>query len=206
MIRLEESREQQERSRSLSTIRHFLLFFLCVTLSTSVAYASGDAHHVASISDTFKYWPNFLVFLFIFIYLLRPPFRKFWADRREGIESAVTAGERELKTAMQELEAAKQALSSVPEEIERLKTSIRSETEREYNKILEDARKRAERIAEQASESVATERKAAEVEIRKELAERVVEQARQRLKSEVDASYDESLRQSAFKGMSNLVQ
>lgn len=196
------------RTKNLAAVTTWLFTLLFVAaVFTSFAYAAaGGEHHSGGFSDTLKYWPNFIVFLFIFIFILRPPFKKFWADRREAIESAVTAGERELKAAMQELQAAKDALATVPSEIDQLKRSISSETEREYDKILAEARSRAERIAEQAGDSVAAERKAAEVEIRRELAERVVEQARQRLKGEINASYDEKLRDAAFKGMGNLVQ
>lgn len=183
------------------------LITLCflAALAPALAIASGGPGHQTSFADTYKFWPNFFVFLVLFYFIIKSPLLNFWSSRRESLEAAVSAGKRELELAQQSLEQARLKLEELDHEVKRIQESIAEDTGREAARIVAEAEDRAARVVEQAGHSVEAERKAAEFALRQELADYVVSKAEQRLKAEMTADADRKLRQATVDQMKSLL-
>ncbi len=180
-----------------------LLFVSLAAPSAALASAPG---HEPALSDTFLFWPNFLLFCGILFFLLRDPFRRYWADRREEIQNAVNAGAQEMQAAELRLQEARDTFARLDHEIAELRKSIQEEAGKESEVLRSEAKERAQRIASQAQDSIAGEQKALEVSLRKELAQHVIEQAESLLKNQSNEGNDRERRQAALGGLSGLLR
>jgi len=176
----------------------FLLTCLMILPATALAADYG-------ISYTFRYWPSFLVFVALLVYLVRKPFLKFWETRLELIDNRVKAGELALKEAEAKLEQARTLYASIDQEIKSVKESIAIEGEREAQTLIEEAKQRSERIQEQAKGTLEIEKRGMREAARLELSELALQRAREKLEQALSPELDHSLRKRAFGNIGKLV-
>lgn len=186
-------------------MKRILTLLSLLLLVPSVLLASSPGH-APSVSDTFLFWPNFLLFCGVLFFLLKDPFRLHWEKRRSEIEDAVNAGANEMEAAKRRLDQARETFARLDHEITELRKAIQEEAGKESEHIRAEAHERAQRVGSQAKDSIAGEQKALEVALRKELAQHVIEEAEKLLIQQANEGNDRERRRAAMDGLSGLLQ
>ena len=165
--------------------------------------AHGGAHHEASLAWP---WINFAIYVIGLYFILRKPLSGMWHNRRDTLMSLRERGALELRNAQGLLVEAERRIANVEPEAVHLERSIIADGEREGQQLVAEAKSRAERISKQLDESISSELRGAEVALRRELADKVLATAADRLRKELNADSDRSIRQQVLGGVRGLVQ
>lgn len=197
----------ERRNRLKVPVRLLGASLLFSVVLPAVASAAGGAHHgEPTFWDTKYYWVNFLLYVGLLYVLLKKPVSAGWNGRTATIAEAVNRGKLQLEKAEADLREARSRLASVDAEIAKIKSDIRRDTDLEGKQIIEDSRARAVRIVHQGKASAEAEKKALDLQLRRELAEAVLERAEAQIRRDVTAESDRGLRKAALSGMHGLVQ
>ncbi|MEA3464404.1 MAG: ATP synthase F0 subunit B [Thermodesulfobacteriota bacterium] len=160
-----------------------------LAVGTSVAIASGDAHHVDSgilLKDFLWRAFNFSLTVAILVYFVSKPLKNALASRREGIEQALksaseTAGAAEAKYAEYD-----KKLTHAESEIESIRSSIKEEAELEKKRIIAEAHDMAEKIKSEAQKTSDNEVAQARLTLQREAVTMAVSIAEDMLKKVVN--------------------
>jgi len=141
---------------------------------TGVALAAEE-HAAPALSTLFLPLINFATFVALFGYFAWPVIVSALADRRRLVEKDIAEADRVHRDASALLDEIRARRDRLAEDAERLMRQIRSEAEHDRQRVVEEARRGAERIRTDAR--LVTEQEAARAakRIREELADQVVD-------------------------------
>jgi len=134
------------------------------------------------LSWVFKF-VNFAVLVGILIKFAGKPFKDYFKNRHRGVKEKVEEAEKMFQEAEGMKKEYEERLARLDGEIEAFKKAIIGETEKEKNRILQEATEAALKIKEQAKLTYEQELKEAKHKIKEEIARLTVEKA-ERLVSE----------------------
>ena len=119
-----------------------------------------------------------LTILVVLLYkLLANRIKTYFKKRRISIENAITEAEKTKREAEKKYEELKEKLQNIDKEAEKITELFRKEGLAEKERIIEGAKKEAEKIKRQAIQTIEQEATRARLAIRKELAEAMVKTA-----------------------------
>lgn len=130
--------------------------FGLLAAGTSVAIASGDAHHVDSgilLKDFLWRAFNFSVTVGILVYFVSKPLKKALAGRREAIDQSLKTASKAASDAETKYAEYDAKLTQAESEIEAIRTSIKEEAESEKLRIIAEAHQVAEKIKLEAQKT-----------------------------------------------------
>ena len=130
---------------------------------------------------------NLLVLIGAIVYFVRAPTVTFFAKRREQIREELENAAQVLADAEARLAEWQARMNELDTELENIRTTERGRVEKERDKILEDARLAALRIAREAGIAVQREMLRGQEELRKEAAERALALAESLLRERIGA-------------------
>jgi F-type H+-transporting ATPase subunit b len=138
-------------------------------------------------------WFNLLVFVGLFIYILRRPVSEAMRARREGIRRDLMRAQEERNAAMAKLEEVEARLARLDAEV----ASVRAQSEREAAEERERIRKSTEeetrKLREQARREIESAGKAARQELREFAAEQSVRLAEEIIRRDIKPEDDARL-------------
>jgi len=119
-----------------------------------------------------------LTILVVLLYkLLANHIKTYFKNRRMSIENAITEAEKTKREAEKKYEELKEKLQNIDKEAEKITELFRKEGLAEKERIIEGAKKEAEKIKRQAIQTIEQEAAKARLMIRKEFAELMVKTA-----------------------------
>lgn len=113
-------------------------------------------------------WINFFLFVAILYYFLRTPLRDFLGDRAEGVRQEIDKVGRLRLEAETHFKMVRRRMAEAETTIEVLRKELRSEGELEKRKVIEKARKFAEKIREEANRAVGQELNRAKYDLKRQ--------------------------------------
>ena len=138
-------------------------------------------------------WFNLLVFVILFVYILRRPVSEAMRARREGIRRDLMRAQEERNAAMAKLEEVEARLAMLDAEV----ASVREQSEREAAEERERIRKSTEeetrKLREQAQREIESAGKAARQELREFAAEQSVQLAEEMIRRDIKPEDDARL-------------
>jgi len=126
-------------------------------------------------------------------YLLREPARKFFAERREGIQKEIREAKQAQLEAEEKLEAIKSRIENLDDDLKAIRVESEKEAEFERQRILEQADLEAERIVGRARLEIAGLTRTARNDLKEYAARLSVEIAEKQIRKDVDARVDREL-------------
>jgi F-type H+-transporting ATPase subunit b len=165
-----------------------MLAILSILLTSAAAYAAGGGGEV----DPKALWKNFgwrmlnFAILVGFLYwAVAKKVKAFFAGRREDIKTALAEAIAEKEEAQRKFKEYSGRLDKATEEMNNIIETIKAQGLIEKEKIIEDARKTAEKIKEDAKMRIEQEFKAAVSELRLEAVQLSVQMAEDILKKNI---------------------
>jgi F-type H+-transporting ATPase subunit b len=149
--------------------------FITALITSLFALAEGEPAPWWNIPSFEAWrWFNLLLFVGVFIYILRRPVSQAMSARREGIRRDLMRAQEERNAAMAKLEEVEARLAKLDAEV----ASVRAQSEREAAEERERIRKSTEeetrKLREQAQREIESAGKAARQELREFAAEQSV--------------------------------
>ncbi|MCD6153955.1 MAG: F0F1 ATP synthase subunit B [Syntrophobacterales bacterium] len=174
--------------------RRFLLTFflpavLFIILSAAFVYASGgseeEGHHAGQFA-AFAWKTLDFIILFAFLYwAVAKGVKRFFAGRRESIKESLETAIASKEDAKKKFDEYSAKLVKATSEIEEITRMITAQGEAEKKKIIEDAKRTAEKMKADARARIDQEFKRVRNQLRREAAELSVEMAETILKKKV---------------------
>jgi F-type H+-transporting ATPase subunit b len=154
-----------------------LLAFAAAKVDSALA-SSGHAN--PQFADLTFYWVNFALYVAMMVYILRKPIRNGWAQRAERIKLAVNRSTTDVEAAERELNAIEALTKTLPIEQQRIREQLVEQGNLEADEVIKEAKLRAARIKQQASELVLGETRSAESAFKASLIGRALAIAKER--------------------------
>jgi F-type H+-transporting ATPase subunit b len=160
-----------------------------VAISATIALASGGGgeHKGLPWEDFIYRCINFGILLTAVILILRKPLGTALKSRTEGIKEELAELEAKREEARREYALIEKRLADAVGERDAILAEFRQQGERQYEKILDNAKLLAERIKSQAQFTIEQETTLAKAELRKEVAELSANVAEDLLKQNINA-------------------
>jgi F-type H+-transporting ATPase subunit b len=175
--------------RNLGRRWAFAGFVGLIALGATAAYASGGegGHGHFNWEELIYRGINFGILLAALIVVLRKPLGSALKSRTEGIKEELADLEAKREEARREFAILEKRLADAVGEREAILAEFRQQGEREYEKILDNAKLLADRIKSQAQFTIEQETALAKAELRKEVAELSASVAEDLLKQNINA-------------------
>lgn len=135
--------------------------------------------HLALVSPELSRLVNFLLFAAALYYFFREPIAQFFRHRAETIRTDLERARREREAARTKLNEIQLKLARLDEEVKQMKARAEAEAAAEYERVMESARREAEKIRALGLREIEAARRAAEIELRAFTVERALAHARQ---------------------------
>jgi F-type H+-transporting ATPase subunit b len=172
----------------------FLFCCILCGLLTLTAHASGGGSGEGPSWAGFIWrMVNFLVLAGVLYWLLAKKIKSFFADRREGIRQALMEAEQAREEAQQKYESYATKLDKATGEIDEITRMIREQGLSEKERIVEDARKAAEKLKEDTKARMEQEFHKASQSLRVEAVRLSTQMAEELLKKNIQAADHETL-------------
>jgi len=171
-------------------------FLFFIILAPSALMASGGGEHGGEGPDWVNFgWRvfNFLTLAGLLWYLLASKVKAFFGGRREEIKTALEEARLAKEEAQRKFEEYSSKLDKATGEIEGLYEMIKSQGLAEKEKILEDAKKAAEKMKEDTQARIEQEFKKASSQLRMEAVQLSVQMAEDILKRNVTVEDHENM-------------
>lgn len=144
------------------------------------AWAAEEAAHEApSISELLFPLLNFILYAYLIKRLVIPAVRDFLRARQQQVVTSIAGAAESKQKAEAMVKDYQSRLARLPQEIQAIELSYKTEGEREKTKLLEEGEKLVGKIKEDAAFLAGQEVKVARQQIRKEMAERAENTAQQ---------------------------
>ncbi|NIT12755.1 MAG: hypothetical protein GTN99_00450 [Candidatus Dadabacteria bacterium] len=154
-----------------------------ISLAVTMADAGADAFNWQYVG---KHAANLTILVLLLVYLLKTTVKNFLMDRRGQIASKIESSEKEITEAKAHFDQYMAKLSNIEKEIEDLKESIRNEAEMERQEIIRQAEISAQKIREDATETIKSETAKAKHQIQGEVVELAMELAENLIKNNLN--------------------
>lgn len=143
----------------------------------------------------FEAWKflNLFIFAGVIIYLLRAPLSNAFKEKRENIRAALMKAQEERDAAIAKLQEVESRLSTLDEEVARLREQAKKEAEEEKARIAKSTEEEAEKLREQARREIENASKVAKHELRAFAAEQSINLAEEIIRREMKPEDDSRL-------------
>lgn len=173
---------------SRCNVRYIILSILPIVASASLAYAAGGGGEGTSKEMLIDFgWrvANFVVLVGFFYWLVAKKIKEYFFERRQTIKSTIDEKAAEKEETEKKFREYSAKLDKATEEISNIFEMIKSQGTVEKEKIIEDAKKAAEKMKEDAQTRMEQEFKAARNQLRADAAKLSVEMAEELLKKNI---------------------
>lgn len=158
----------------------FLLLALILLCCLPTAAFASDAEGGGwGWVETVGRWLNLAVLFGAIYYFTREPIKKFFVERREGIQDDLARAERAKAEAERQLQEMQAKMSQLDEELAALRTQAEAEAEAERVRIVDQAEVEAQKIVETAEREISGLTRAARQDLQAYAAKLSVELARE---------------------------
>jgi len=177
--------------------RHILTLvfaILPVVLTSAVVFAAGGGEEVDSktlLKDFGWRMFNFAILVGFLYWAIAKKARDFFAGRRDNIKTSLAEAIAEKEEAERKFKEYSERLDRATEEMNAIIETIKAQGLLEKEKIIEDAKKTAEKIKEDAKMRIEQEFKAAVSELRLEAVQLSVQMAEEILKKNITSEHHE---------------
>lgn len=138
-------------------------------------------------------WVNFLIFVIIFIYILRRPVSEAMRARREGIRRDLMRAQEERNAALSKLEEVEARLVRLDAEMASVREQAEREAAEERERIRRSTEEETRKLREQAQREIESAGKAARQELREFAAEQSVRLAEEMIRRDIKPEDDARL-------------
>ena len=176
--------------RSLCSL---MFAILPIVLTSAMAYASGGGEGDSKAQWVDFGWRmlNFALLVWFLYWAVAKKAKEFFAGRRENIKTALAEAIAEKEEAERKFKEYSARLDKATEEMNSIIETIKAQGQVEKEKIIEDARKAAEKIKEDAKMRIEQEFNAAVSELRIEAVQLSVQMAEEILKKNITPEHHE---------------
>lgn len=165
-------------------------FVAVVFLCAGVAFATSGGEHGDSgfnkTADFLQRIVNFTILVGALFFVLRKPVKKVFADRTQGIHETLADLERQKEEAEKKYAEYKGKLALLEQETAKIIESYIAEGEAAKAQIINEARKMAEKMQEQAKVAIQQELEKAKAQIQGEIVQEAVTAAEKLIKKEIN--------------------
>jgi F-type H+-transporting ATPase subunit b len=179
--------EDRQGRLSVKSFVPVVAFVLLMALDVHAAAGGGEGHGKELVDFAWRV-VNMIVLVGFLYWLLAQKIKEFFVGRREGIKSAIEQAKIAKEEAEQKYKEYTDKLDKATEEIAGISDMIRAQGLAEKERIIEDARKTAEKMKEDTQARLEQELKQAGNLLRAEAVKLSVEMAEELLKRNVTAS------------------
>jgi F-type H+-transporting ATPase subunit b len=173
----------------------FMLTILSITLGSAMAYASGgggeEGGSKALWIDFIWRMVNFSILVWFLYWVSANKIKEFFSGRRKNIKDALAEAIAKKEEAEKRFKEYSEKLERATEEITTIIETIKNQGLLEKEKIIEDAKKAAEKIKEDAQLRIEQESNAAVNRLRKEAIELSIQMAEGILKKQITPQHHE---------------
>jgi F-type H+-transporting ATPase subunit b len=138
-------------------------------------------------------WLNLLIFVGVFIYLLRRPVSQAMRARREGIRRDLMRAQEERNAAVAKLEEVEARLARLDAEVASVREQSEREAAEERERIRQSTEEETRKLREQAQREIESAGKAARQELREFAAEQSVRLAEEMIRRDIKPEDDARL-------------
>ena len=138
-------------------------------------------------------WVNLLIFVGLFIYILRRPVSEALRSRREGIRRDLMRAQEERNAALAKLQEVEARLSRLDEEVRSVREQSEREAAEERERIRQSTEEETRKLREQSQREIESAGKAARAELREFAAEQSVRLAEEMIRREIRPEDDARL-------------
>jgi len=138
-------------------------------------------------------WINLIIFVALFIYILRRPVSEAMRARREGIRRDLMRAHEERNVALAKLEEVEARLAKLDEEVASVREQTAREAAEERERIRRSTENEARKLREQAQREIESTGKAARQELREFAAEQSVRLAEEMIHRDIKPEDDARL-------------
>ena len=143
---------------------------------------------------------NLILFCGILWYFIGGLWKRFFHNRRQNISDTLDDLEKRRADAKANLEEIEKRIANLKEERQAILAESAAQGERLKKSIMDDARKQADQIVEQAKRTAENESRTALNQVRQQVAEEIIEAARKSLKGQLtEKDHDRLIEQSLDK-------
>lgn len=154
-------------------------FYSAAIVEQSVP-AQGEGHE--KLFD----WINFIILIVVLVYFLRKPIAQFFSQRSGEIEKGLEEGRKALEAAQAQLAAAEEKMRHLEQDIAGLKETAAREIEAERARLRTESEREAERIRESARHTIDAATQAAKLELKEQAAREAINLAEQMIRQRLD--------------------
>ncbi len=184
------------------------VFLILTILIPAVAFAVGSDHgdgHSAGISSLKFYIINFTIYAALIFYIAKKNLPSSWEARRKSLEASIHSSREKMDTLEKSYSEAKAKLLKVDDDIKNIRVNIAAETKREVEEIAQSAKLAVQRIEKQIVDTLGAEQRSFENEMRRIYTESALKLAEEKIKSQINAESDKSLRDSTINNIKRLM-
>jgi len=138
-------------------------------------------------------WVNLLIFVGLFVYILRRPVSEAMRTRREGIRRDLMRAQEERNAALAKLEEVEQRLAKLDAEVASVREQSAREAAEERERIRKATEEETRKLREQAHREIESAGKAARQELREFAAEQSVHLAEEMIRRDIKPEDDARL-------------
>jgi len=169
-----------------------ILLFFCFMGVSMASSEQGGGSKGWMATDTYKVM-NFAVLAIGLFFLLRKPTAQALNSRIKGIKDQLDELETKKKTAEKQLAEYNRKFTQLEQETEKLIEDYIRQGNAAKARIIDEAKKSAEKLEEQARRNIDHEFKQAKLELQKEILEKALEKSEEILKDKITAKDEEKL-------------
>jgi F-type H+-transporting ATPase subunit b len=138
-------------------------------------------------------WLNLLIFVVVFVYILRRPVSQAMRARREGIRRDLMRAQEERNAAVAKLEEVQARLARLDAEVASVREQSEREAAEERERIRQSTEEETRKLREQAQREIESAGKAARQELREFAAEQSVRLAEEMIRRDIKPEDDARL-------------
>lgn len=176
----------------MNKLAAFLLATMLLVVQTTPLFAAEGGSGSPLLDFVFKVI-NFAVLFGVIYYFAKKPVANLLKNSATTAKQNLDEARDAQKQVEEELEALREKLSKMKQEATTMVETAQEEAQKEKERIIAEGKALAEKMQEQARESIAQEYKKAEAELKRWTAEETVKQAEQQIKTRMDDSHQENL-------------
>ena len=185
--------------------------FVSTILMPAISSASTAAEHherpsfIAFLGGIAPFWINFIAYVVLLAWILKKPFFRYWEERRVSIKARVEEATDSLEASLKRLSDAERRLAGAADDRIRIRRDIEKEAQSEAERIIANARTRAQSIMKAAYESAQGEKLLAERAVQNEIIEIAIKKAREQLSQRLTPQADTPFRETALDSVREIV-
>lgn len=171
-----------------------LLVALPLAVAASGGAAEGGSHDEGALADLLYRFINFgLLVVILFVVIRKAPVKSFFENRRKEIAEKMAALKQGKEAAEQRFRELEEKLKSFEAQREEILQEYRAEGQKEKERIIAEAKQRAQELLAQADLTIGREIQAARERLRREVVDVAARQAQSMIAEQIKDSDQEHL-------------